>query len=134
MYATAEICDDIELGEYPISNKWPIKLPSLMDFTGNDMESAQEKKSFHECWYAFLVAGANEACSSLCAEDVECKEGPLEFSLVVVVNMMFPEMLPEVCWSRALTKFAMFVVESAVSWILSDEDVGVPGFGMTLLD
>lgn len=95
MYATAEIADDMELGEY-ISNKWPIKLQSVMDFTGNDMESAQEKKSFHECWYAFLVAGANKACSSLCAEDVKCKEGPLEFSLVVVVDMVIPEMLPEI--------------------------------------
>lgn len=37
-------------------------------------------------------------------------------------------------WSKALTKFAMFVVESAVSCILSDEDVEVAGFGMTLLD
>lgn len=44
----------------------------------------------------FLLRGANEACSSLCAEDVKCKEGPLEFSLVVVVNMVLPEMLPEI--------------------------------------
>lgn len=96
MYIKAEICDDIELGEYPISNKWPIKLQSVMDCTGNDMESAQARKSFHECWYAFLVAGANEACSSLCAEYVKCKEGLLEFFFIVVVNMVFPEILPEI--------------------------------------
>lgn len=72
------------------------KIAECKDFTGNDMESAQGKKSFHECWYAFLVAGANKACSSLCAEDVKCKEGSLEFSLVVVVNMVIPEMLPEI--------------------------------------
>lgn len=43
---------------------------------------------------------------------------------------------PEVWSSKALTKFAMFVVECAVpvSCILSDEDVEVAGFGITLID
>lgn len=67
-----------------------------MEGIGNDMELAQVRRSCHECWYAFLVDGANEACRSLCAEFVKCKAVPLEFLFVDCVNVVFPERRPEI--------------------------------------
>lgn len=60
------------------------------------MEPTHSRKICHECRYAFLVAGAKEACRILFAEFVKCKDDPLGFLFVVCVNEVFLEKLPEI--------------------------------------